>query len=226
MLFDRFKDVSNDYGLFIEQLVRFNKVKTCVEIGVAFGTTTHYLCKAVHDAQTEGTVYGYDVWAQHGVIKRCGQLSSKKEVDNYLRSEGHTNFILEQVNTTTPEFKNMIGKIGPIDFAFIDGCHSYGGIKNDFDIVYPLLSDHGMIMFHDTCVIDGCREFVIDLRDKYYNGEYDIVDFPYGGHRRFGLALLVKRSFSHGVLIDEICGSESSPQEIYKKESDWINSKK
>jgi hypothetical protein len=49
------------------------------------------------------------------------------------------------------------------------------------------------------------------------------VEFPFGNQeRRVGLTLLVKRSYP--VQIDEICGSISSPDEIYKKEQNWLKS--
>jgi len=224
MSFEGFKKASADYGALMEQIVRFNKVKICVEVGVAYGTTMHYLCRGIkHNA---GTVHGFDLWAQHGLQNQFGALSSKDQVTTYLQKEGHSNFKLTQIDSKTEAFKNKIAELGLIDFAFIDGCHSYGGVKNDFDIIYPRLSDSGMIMFHDTCVIDGCREFIIDLRTKYYSGEYDIINFPYGGDRRFGLSLLAKRSYSHGVEIDEICGSPSDPADIYEKEQQWLRSKR
>ena len=110
-----------------------------------------------------------------------------------------------------------------IDFAFIDGDHSYNGIKNDFFIVYPLLSKTGIVAFHDTQRIDGCREFILDLRTKYNDGSFDIVDFPFGNkHRRVGISVLVKRTFPVlNIPIDEICGSPSYPGDILKREKEW-----
>ena len=115
--------------------------------------------------------------------------------------------------------------------AYIDGCHSYDGIKNDFDIIYPLLSESGVIVFHDTLKIDGCREFMIDLRTKFFDGTYDLITFPWGSmfysdgnvvNRRTGISVLAKRSFATLDLpIDEQCNLDEHFQEIYVKEEEW-----
>ena len=40
-----------------------------------------------------------------------------------------------------------------MDFLFIDGDHSYDGVKKDFEMYSPLLAPGGMIAFHD--IVDG-----------------------------------------------------------------------
>ena len=37
-----------------------------------------------------------------------------------------------------------------LDFVFIDGDHSYEGVKIDFDLYSNILSDRGIIAIHDT----------------------------------------------------------------------------
>jgi hypothetical protein len=115
--------------------------------------------------------------------------------------------------------------------AYIDGCHSYDGIKNDFDIIYPQLSESGIIVFHDTLRIDGCREFMIDLRTKFWDGTYDLITFPWGSmfysdgnvvNRRTGISVLTKRSFATLDLpIDEQCNLDEHFNDIYVKEEEW-----
>ena len=118
-----------------------------------------------------------------------------------------------------------------IDLAYIDGCHSYEGIKNDFDAVYPQLSETGIIVFHDTLRIDGCRQFIIDLRTKFWDGTFDVVTFPYGSmfypdgnvvNRRTGVSMLVRRAFATLDLpIDEQCDLEEHSQSTYVQEEEW-----
>jgi hypothetical protein len=36
-----------------------------------------------------------------------------------------------------------------LDFLFIDGDHSYEGVKKDFNMYGPLVKDGGIIAFHD-----------------------------------------------------------------------------
>ena len=221
-----------EQGPFLESLIYLNQSKVIVEVGVAEAKTTDFLCKGA--ARVDGFVYGYDLWDTHGLKNQFQHWSSKEKCDEYLRSKGHMNFELTKINSKTPGFHQMIKDKHPaIDLAFIDGCHSYEGIKNDFDAIYPQLSDTGIIVFHDTMSIDGCREFMIDLRTEYWDGTFDVVTFPFGSmvygdgtvrDRRTGVSMLVKRSFA--VLdqpIDEICNMEDRSQEIYVKEEDWYD---
>lgn len=235
------EDFSKGHGSLFKSIIELNNYKVCVELGVAFGTTSKWFCEALK--ATGGHLYGFDIWdihkpdiqkndflkiqnqnkqaeyEFHEEYKRTGSLEL---VENYLKD--FSNYTMYQIDTKSKKFRKTLPNICPvIDFAFIDGDHSYNGVLNDFNIIYPLLSNVGTIAFHDTQKIDGCREFVLDLRTKFNDGTFDIVDFPHGNlDRRVGITLLVKRSFPVLKLeIDEICGSPSSPQEIINREQAW-----
>jgi hypothetical protein len=219
-----------EQGPLLESLVYLNQAKVVVEVGVAEAKSTDWLCRGAK--LRGGKVYGYDLWDTHGVNNQFQHWSTKEKCEAYLQSKGHSNFELTKINSRTPEFAELIKTKHPvIDLAFIDGCHSYDGIKNDFDAIYPQLSDSGVIVFHDTMSIDGCREFMIDLRTKYNDGTFDLVTFPYGSmfysdgnvvDRRTGISVLVKRAFA--VLdqpIDEQCNPDEHFNDIYVKEEEW-----
>ena len=214
----------------LESLVYLNQAQVIVEVGVAEAKSTDWLCRGAK--LRGGKVYGYDLWDTHGLNNQFEHWSSKEKCEAYLQSKGHTNFELTKINSRTPEFAELIKSKHPsIDLAYIDGCHSYDGIKNDFDVIYPLLSESGVIVFHDTLKIDGCREFMIDLRTKFFDGTYDLITFPWGSmfysdgnvvNRRTGISVLAKRSFATLDLpIDEQCNLDEHFQEIYVKEEEW-----
>ena len=219
-----------EQGPLLESLVYLNQAQVIVEVGVAEAKSTDWLCRGAK--LRGGKVYGYDLWDTHGLNNQFQHWSSKEKCEAYLQSKGHTNFELTKINSRTPEFAELIKTKHPsIDLAFIDGCHSYDGIKNDFDVIYPLLSESGVIVFHDTLRIDGCREFMIDLRTKFFDGTYDLITFPWGSmfysdgnvvNRRTGISVLAKRSFATLDLpIDEQCNLDEHFQEIYVKEEEW-----
>jgi predicted O-methyltransferase YrrM len=53
-------------------------------------------------------------------------------------------------NSQTPEMYDAIQKQSQkYDLIFIDGDHSYEGVKKDFNLYKNLLSDRGYIAFHD-----------------------------------------------------------------------------
>ena len=219
-----------EQGPLLESLVYLNQAQVIVEVGVAEAKSTDWLCRGAK--LRGGKVYGYDLWDTHGLNNQFEHWSSKEKCETYLQSKGHTNFELTKINSRTPEFAELIKTKHPsIDLAYIDGCHSYDGIKNDFDIIYPLLSESGVIVFHDTLRIDGCREFMIDLRTKFFDGTYDLITFPWGSmfysngnvvNRRTGISVLAKRSFATLDLpIDEQCNLDEHFNDIYVKEEEW-----
>ena len=219
-----------EQGPLLESLVYLNQAQVIVEVGVAEAKSTDWLCRGAK--LRGGKVYGYDLWDTHGLNNQFEHWSSKEKCETYLQSKGHTNFELTKINSRTPEFAELIKTKHPsIDLAYIDGCHSYDGIKNDFDVIYPLLSECGVIVFHDTLKIDGCREFMIDLRTKFFDGTYDLITFPWGSmfysdgnvvNRRTGISVLTKRSFATLDLpIDEQCNLDEHFNDIYVKEEEW-----
>jgi hypothetical protein len=219
-----------EQGPLLESLVYLNQAKVIVEVGVAEAKTTDWLCRGAK--LRGGFVYGYDIWDTHGLQNQFEHWSSKEKCETYLQSKGHSNFELTKINSRTPEFAELIKTKHPvIDLAFIDGCHSYDGIKNDFDAIYPQLSECGVIVFHDTMSIDGCREFMIDLRTKFWDGTFDLITFPWGSmfysdgnvvNRRTGISVLAKRSFATLDLpIDEQCNLDEHFNDIYVKEEEW-----
>jgi hypothetical protein len=44
-----------------------------------------------------------------------------------------------------------------VDFLFIDGDHSYEGVKKDFEMYSPLVKSGGLIAFHDIVDTDLIR---------------------------------------------------------------------
>jgi len=189
-------------------LIKLFDCRVVVEIGVAAGSTTPTLCHA-----TKGKVYGYDAWAQHGQWGQFQPIGTKIAVETLLASQGLTNFELHQVDTTTEAFENVLPK--NIDFAFIDGDHSYPGALNDFTKIYPYLAKRCVIIFHDTLQIDGSRELMLFLETQY--PEFQFVNLPqiYTGVD-YGMTMAVRNLGEHPV--GEICGSPSHPNAIYRRE--------
>jgi predicted O-methyltransferase YrrM len=57
----------------------------------------------------------------------------------FFQGDSHTKDMFEQVKDFCPKY----------DFIFIDGDHTYDGVKHDFELYKNLLSPRGVIGFHD-----------------------------------------------------------------------------
>jgi len=72
-----------------------------------------------------------------------------------------------------------------IDFLFIDGDHSYQGVKSDFVTYSPLVAEGGMIALHD--IVPGLPSYVgevprfwTEIRDRYKSRTI-VKDWRQGG---------------------------------------------
>jgi hypothetical protein len=224
---------------FMEGLIQLIEPNNIIEVGVAHGSMSGVMARGVNKIMNhvdtknnyDGCRYtGFDVWADHGLLREFPGFGSQEEAEEYVSAWIDT-YEFVNINTQTEqqrfhqELQRIHETVGAIDFAFIDGDHSYHGIANDFFNVWPYMSDKGIVAFHDTAVIDGCREFILDLR-RNNNGSYDVIDFPYGFHQRHcGVTLVQPRTFVHDdVMIDEVCGSPNSYFDIENQEREYYES--
>lgn len=66
-----------------------------------------------------------------------------------------------------------------IDFLFIDGWHSIAQVMRDWEYT-NMLSDHGIVAFHDTNYHPGPREFCAALDRNKWNVDYHCTGLDWG----------------------------------------------
>lgn len=125
-------------------LVRSLRPNVCVEIGSATGWSTCHIGLALREnfqgrlyaidphsptAWNDPTVDSFDVLRRN--LRRCG-------VERYVEILRATSDVAAR------EWQQ------PIDFLFIDGDHSYEGVKRDWELFSPHLTPFGVAAFHDT----------------------------------------------------------------------------
>jgi predicted O-methyltransferase YrrM len=129
-------------------LVREREPKTIVEIGTASGGTLFIWCAM---ASPEATVIsldlpggihggGYPYWKSWLYRRFSGPMQKM----HLLRGNSHEQVMLEKLKAI------LAGR--QIDFLFIDGDHTYSGVKQDYEMYSPLVRPGGIIVFHDICV--------------------------------------------------------------------------
>lgn len=114
------------------ELLAAADVKVMVEVGSYAGGTLYawqHICPDVITVDLPGT----GTYAATGMEK---QLHSSTAVFG----DSHDPLTLETLKSVLP---------GPVDFLFIDGDHSYEGVKLDYQMYGPLVRPGGLIAFHD-----------------------------------------------------------------------------
>jgi predicted O-methyltransferase YrrM len=123
------------------------KPQVLLEIGTQCGGTLFLFTRvAAEDATVisidlpEGKFGGgYPAWKSR--LFKSFVISDQKV--NLIRADSH---MLE----TLDEAKRVLGG-RPVDFLFIDGDHTYEGVRKDFEMYSPLVRKGGIIAFHDIC---------------------------------------------------------------------------
>lgn len=148
--------------LGLANLIAEFKPKTVVEIGTSRGGSLFILCRlAAEDASIisvdmPGAGFGEAYTPAHSKMFELFPL--KGQSLTLVKADSHNPETRERVKSL------LNGK--QVDFLFIDGDHSYEGVKADFAMYFPLLSDGGMIAFHDIAVhsrFNGCEV------DRFWN---------------------------------------------------------
>lgn len=141
-----------------------------VEIGSYCGRSTLFLAKGALNGATR-TIYSID---PH--LNSLGRLSSNAQtfLEN-MKANGVDAMIRQLVKTSGDAVDDVTE---PIELLFIDGDHTYEGVKSDLLSYLPKVVEGGCIAFHDTILWDGCRQLI----DEIWQGQHGVslVDFGDG----------------------------------------------
>lgn len=155
----------------ITELLRFlakHKPKLILEIGTARGGTLFLFTRAsspdamIISIDLPGGQFGsgYPEWRK----PLYESFAIHKQKTHLIRGDSHAPATLNMVNKILEEHK--------LDFLFIDGDHTYEGVKMDFETYSVLVRRGGIIAFHDICPHPpqtGCEvnKFWCETKDKY-----------------------------------------------------------
>ena len=130
------------------QLVADLKPKNVMEIGTEGGCTFLAWCRL---AAPEGLKISVD-WQNTGVGRgRWLTPELRDPRDERLKSWAPNVVLIEGDSHTAETKQQVVDALGCelLDFLFIDGDHSVGGVQKDFDDYGPLVRPGGLVAFHD-----------------------------------------------------------------------------
>ena len=142
--------------LMLQELLKNKKIERIVEIGSWKGQTALLFAMMVSKHENGvvyccdlgfGSYYGvhYGLEVGTGIVREYGKFYEASPYAKHIKElagNTHDPAYIERVH-------NEVG-LGTIDFMFIDGDHSYEGVKADFYNFFPLVKSGGYIAFHDV----------------------------------------------------------------------------
>jgi len=114
------------------------KPKVILEIGTAGGGTLFLFSNIAHE---EAILISVDLY----------QAIEKRILFRYIGKEKQKIFLIQGDSHSIETLRKIEGILrdDKVDFLFIDGDHSYEGVKKDFEMYSPLVRKGGIIAFHD-----------------------------------------------------------------------------
>lgn len=152
-----------DSHFMLYATVRATRPHTILEIGSARGKSACAMALACRQ-NGRGMVYAIDphqenAWTEVGV--KGGSYEFLKQ---RLRAYDLTRWC-QIIRATSQEAVRAWSK--PIDILFIDGDHSYEGVKHDFEAFRPWLTPEALVLFHDS-TWEYCRD------NEYYRQDMGV----------------------------------------------------
>lgn len=152
-------------------LVKQQNPQVIMEIGTANGGTLYCWCRYIESATK---ILSLDLPGGRfggGYSKHKTKLFERFAPDKdlvFVRSDSHDAETKDRIN------RELSGK--EIDFLFIDGDHTYEGVKEDFEMYKEFVSEGGIIAFHDIVYhphLEDCEvdKFWKEIRDEYQTKE-------------------------------------------------------
>ncbi|MEM1858754.1 MAG: class I SAM-dependent methyltransferase, partial [Desulfurococcaceae archaeon] len=153
-----------------------------LEIGTANGGTLFLFCQI---AELDATIIsidlpggpfggGYPEWR----VPLYKSFAKERQRVHLIRADSHDPKTLGIV-------KRILGD-RKLDFLFIDGDHTYEGVKRDFEMYSPLVRKGGIIAFHDIVPgpsenVGGVPMFWSEIKRSFTYNEI-VKDWRQGGY--------------------------------------------
>jgi predicted O-methyltransferase YrrM len=148
--------------------------KTLVEIGVWHGVTTSRLCRVM---ASDAVLLAVDPFPPGRLGFSPQRLIAQAEVHKVAR--GRVIWMRTSGAEAAQQFTTS--RRGAVDFVFMDGDHSYDGIRADWEAWSPLLALNGVAALHDSCSssarsIEDCGSVVFTRETVRTDPRFELVE--------------------------------------------------
>lgn len=155
-----------EFDLFMEQYYLKQKPKKVLEIGAFYGATLWNWIEYNDNLETLISIdlpippsdgRYKEMLKSRALWKGWTDANNVKFVD--IQGDSHAQSTLDKV------------KYEKFDFIFIDGDHTYEGVKKDWEMYGPLINEGGIVAFHDSTGYDSVKRLCDEIRLTHLTDE-------------------------------------------------------
>ena len=156
---------------FAHWIVSAMRPTVFVELGTHSGASYAAFCEAVVRSQSQTTCYAVDTWLGDSHAGRYSEdIYHDLSAFNSARYAEFSTLLRKTFDAALDDFAD-----GSVDLLHIDGLHTYEAVHHDFTTWLPKLSNHAVVLFHDTQERQadfGVWRFWAELRQTYPGFEF------------------------------------------------------
>jgi len=131
---------------------------TVVEIGSYVGASACCFGTAMKSRVDGGQIYCIDTWNNNAMTE-----GSRDTYTEFLKNtEPFTQFITPIRGFSTSVISQIVVKTNHVDLLFIDGDHSYEGVKADWNAYKGFLKTGSIVVFHDWGWAEGVKRVILE----------------------------------------------------------------
>jgi predicted O-methyltransferase YrrM len=151
-------NVSESEGNFLQELIREHRPQVTLEVGCAYGISSLFICEALREVGGR----------RHIIVDPFQHSRSGWEgigLEN-LRRAGYADFIEFHEAPSYQALAQLSSQGMSIDFALIDGAHTFDYVMVDLFLVDKLLKPTGVVVLDDfqyPSIRKACRYFLTNM---------------------------------------------------------------
>lgn len=145
----------NEQNKLYELAISLPSHSHIVEIGSYLGASTCCIANGLKNKNSK--FYCIDTWENDAMSE-----GKKDTYEEFIHNIKNFKEMICPIRGYSSDVVNTIKSLvhSKIDLLFIDGDHSYEGVKKDWDLYSPMLKSGSIVIFHDVGWADGVKKVI------------------------------------------------------------------
>ena len=132
--------------------------ETSLEIGSYIGASACCFGAAMKSRKKGGHIYCVDTWNNDAMTEGCRDTWEEFQKNTASYKE----YIVPIRGFSTNVISEVASYVKSLDLLFIDGDHSYEGVKSDWDSYKIFLTPGSIVIFHDYGWAEGVKRVITE----------------------------------------------------------------